>query len=160
MLGSPSEYANIEQELVDLAGRLLAELAPNAASLEVRRAGPNGEGVVVVLKPRNPDSAAVVLHAENGCRAIDFSFGEYGPTWELPVESDNPDADKQQALQEIREMCRAVIAGNCKHERGFLSVTGSIQIGGRSSRITDLLVLRPVPPLHGARKYAPYVSGD
>jgi hypothetical protein len=154
------EYANIEEELVELLKRLLAELPPNVASLEVKRAGPNGEGVVVVLKPQNPASAVVVAHAENGLGVIDFSFGEYGPTWELPIEGNNPEANKKEVLQEIREMCWAVIVGNCKHKRGFLSISGSIRVGERPYRITDLLVLRAVPPLRGTRKYEPYFSGN
>ncbi len=135
MSRSSDEYSNIEEELVELLNRLLAELPPNVASLEVKRARSNGEGVVVVLKPQNQASAAVVAHAENGHGVVDFSFGEYGPTWELPIEGDNPEANKKELLQEIREMCRAVVAGNCKHKRGFLSITGSIQACGRAYRV-------------------------
>ncbi len=154
------EYANIEKELVELLNNLLSEIPPNVASLEVKRAGPNGEGVVVVLKPQNPASAAVVCHAENGLGLVDFSFGEYGPTWELPIEGDNPEASKNEVLQEIGEMCRSVVAGHCKHKRGFLSITGSIQVGGCRYRITDLLVFRAVPPLRGTRNYESYFSTD
>jgi hypothetical protein len=154
------EYANIEEELVELLDRLLAELPPNVASTEVKRRGPNGEGVVVVLKPQNPASAAVVLHAESGLAVVDFSFGEYGPTWELPMEGDNPEADKKEVLQEINEMCRAVVAGNCKHSRGFLSISGTIHVGERPYKTTDLLVLRAMPPLRGTRDYQPYFSGN
>jgi hypothetical protein len=60
-------------------------------------------------------------------------------------------------LKEIQEMCQAVIAGNCKHTRRFLSITASIQVGERSYRITDLLVFRPAPPLRGTKSYEPYV---
>lgn len=111
------------------------------------------------LRPQNAASAAVVAHAENGLSLVDFSFGEYGPAWELPIEGDNPEANKKELLQEVREMCQAVISGNCKHKRGFLSISGSIQVGERPYRITDLLVLRAVPPLRGTRNYEPYASG-
>jgi hypothetical protein len=152
------EYANIEDEVIDLIRRIAYELPPNTASLEIRHLEPKSNGVLVVLKPQNPSACAVGVHAVNGREAVDLSLGDYGPTWELPVEGDNPRANKQEVLQEVREMCQAVIAGNCKHKRGLLSVTGSIEIGERRYRISDLLVFRPVPPLHGTRTYEPYVS--
>ena len=110
----------------------------------------------MVLKPQNPAACTLSVHGEDGLEAVDFSLGDYGPTWELPIEGDNPRANKHEVLQEVREMCQAVIAGNCKHKRGFLSITGSIHIGERRYRITDLLVFRPVPPLHGTKNYEPY----
>lgn len=138
---------------------LLAELPPNVASLEVKRATPKGEGVIAVLIPQNPAAASVVAHAENGLGLVDFSFGEYGPTWELPMEGYNPKANKKELLQELEEMCRAVIAGNCEHKRGLFSIRANIQVGNRPYRVTDMLVFHPVPPLHGARKYEPYIAG-
>lgn len=86
------EYGRIEEELVALLRKLLAELPPNAASLEVRPVSNNG--IVAVVKPTNPAAASIVTHAENGLHLIDFSFGEYEPTWELPIEGYNPNANK------------------------------------------------------------------
>lgn len=150
------EYAHIEEELVALLQRLLSELPPDVASLEIRRIS---DGVVVVLKPTNAAVASVVTHAENGFRFIDFTFGEYEPTWELPIEGYNPNADKTALLLEVEEMCRAVMAGWCEHTRGFLSVSGTIQVGSRPYKVRHMLVWRVTPRLRGTRKYKPYSPG-
>jgi hypothetical protein len=153
-----TEYANIEEELVIVFNELLAELPPNTAVVDVKSVPPSG--TVVKLVPHNPAAAAAWAHAENGLGVIDFGFGEYGPTFELPIESANPQADKKELLQEVGEMCRAVIVGNCQHRRGFFGITGSIQVHGRPYRITDLLIIRPKPPLRGTRKYEPYFTTE
>jgi hypothetical protein len=150
------EYTNIEEDLVALFERLQAEMPRGAASLAVQHLPPNG--VVVKLSPRNPASASVWAHAENGRALVDFGFGAYGPTWELPIEGDNPAANKDELMREVEEMCRAVMAGSCQHKRRFLSVTGSVQVRDRPYKITDLLQFRPKPPLHGTRVYQPYIS--
>jgi hypothetical protein len=155
-----NEYASLEDELVTLLKHLLAELPPNVASLEVKRATPNGEGVIAVLTPQNPAAASVIAHTENGLGLVDFNFGEYGPTWELPIEGYNSKANKRELLQEVEDMCRAVIAGNCEHRRGLFSIRGNIQVSNHLYRMTDMLVFRPVPPLHGTRKYEPYIAGS
>jgi hypothetical protein len=154
-----SEYASIEAELVTLFERLVAELPPNAASLEVKRVGRNKEGVLVTLRPQNPDAASMWAHAENCLHLVDFGFGDWEPTWELPIEGYNRKADKREVLKEVEELCKAVMAGNCKHTRGLFSVTGSIQAGGRPYKITEMLVFRRKPPFHGTRIYEPYISG-
>src|SRR5215472_13654895 len=128
MSGNLEEYKRIEDELIALLQRLLAELPPNAASLEIRKVS---DGVVVLLKPTNPAAASVMVHAENGFGLIDFSFGEYEPTWELPYEGYNPKPSKNELLHEVEVMCKAVVAGCCEHTRGFLSIGGTIQAGGR-----------------------------
>jgi len=155
MFRRSEEYANIEDEHVDLLRRRLAELPTDAASLQVKRARQNGEGVIATLKPRNATSAAIITHTENGLNLVDFRFGEYGPTWELPIDTEK--ANKSEVLSRLQEMCQAVIAGNCKHKRGFLSVTGIIQIGNKPHKVTDVLVFRASPRLSGKRQYEPYV---
>ena len=153
------EYASLEDDLVELLKHLLAELPPDVASLEVKRATPSGEGMIAVLRPQNPAAASVVAHTENGLGLVDLSFGEYGPTWELPIEGYNSKANKKELLQEVEDMCRAVIAGNCQHKRGLFSIRGNIQVNNHLYRVTDMFVFRPVPPLRGTRKYEPYVGG-
>lgn len=120
---------NLEEELVMLLKHLMAELPPNVATLDIKR--PKSDGVVVLLIPTNPAAARVVVHTANGLGLVDFSFGEYPPTWELPYESHNPKANKKELLQEIEAMCRAVMAGNCEHKRGLLSIRASIRVGSR-----------------------------
>jgi hypothetical protein len=44
------DYSHIEEELVALLNDLLAELPLNAASLEIRRVLPKGDGVVARLQ--------------------------------------------------------------------------------------------------------------
>lgn len=150
------EYAHIEEELVALLKNLLAELPPNAASLEVRRAG--RDGVVATLKPANRAAASIVVHAENGLALVDFSFGEYEPTWELPLEGYSLKPSKKELLKEVEEMCRAVMAGHCEHRRGLLSIRGTIHVGNRPYRVTHWLVFRTAPRLRGTREYESYVG--
>jgi hypothetical protein len=152
------ESANLEEELVALFKHLIADLPPNTAVLDLRRGPQKDDGVVAVLTPTNPAAASVVAHAVNGFGIVDFSFGEYPPTWELPFEGRNTKANKNELLQEVEEMCQAVIAGNCEHKRGLLSIRGSIQVGSWPYRVTNLLVFRAVPPLRGTRKYEPYIA--
>jgi hypothetical protein len=152
-----TEFLSIEEDLIALFQRLLGEMPPNAASLEVRRVGRSKEGIQVILTPRNPGAAALWAHAEKGLHLVDFGFGDWSNTWELPIEGRNPKARKEELLQEVRELCKAVIAGNCSYERGFLSRTASIQVEGRPRyRITDMPIFRTRPPLHGIRFYEPY----
>lgn len=152
-----NEFQSIEEDVIALFQHLLADLPPNAASLEVRRVGRSKEGIQVTLTPRNPGAAVLWVHAEKGLQLIDFGFGDWNNAWELPVEGTNPKAGKEELLQEVRELCKAVIAGNCKYERGFLSRTASIQVEGkRPYRVTDIPIFRTRPPLHGTRLYEPY----
>lgn len=157
MVADPFEYRDIEERVLDLFKRLLAQLPANTAELRTKRVGKQDEGILVTLRPHDPRSASMWAHAENGINLVDFGFGDWGPTWELPSEGDNPKADKAELLNEVEELCKAVMSGNCKHKRGFLSITGSIQVGSRAYRITDMLVFRPRPPLRGTRLYEPYV---
>jgi hypothetical protein len=127
---------------VALLQRLLAELPSGIASLDVKAVS---AGTLAVLKPTNRASACITTHAENGLPLIDFSFGEYAPTWELPLEGHNRNANKRQLLLEVEELCRAVIAGHCEHTRGFLSVSGEIRVEGRPYRVREMLVWRVKP---------------
>jgi hypothetical protein len=147
---------NLEEELITLLRRLIAELPPNLAALDIKR--PKSDGVVALLIPTNPAAARIVVHTANGLGLVDFSFGEYPPTWELPYESHNPKANKKELLNEIEEMCKAVMAGNCEHRRGLLSIRASIRVGSRTYKITDLPVLHAALPLFRTRKYEPYIS--
>jgi hypothetical protein len=151
------QYRNIEEAIVELFERLLNQLPANTAALDTRRVGDRNEGILVTLRPHNPKSASIWAHAENGLGLVDFGFGEWGPTWELPVEGHNPRADRTELLQEVEQLCKAVMSGRCRHKRGFLTITGSIEVGNRPYRITDMLVFHPRPPLRGTRVYEPYV---
>lgn len=156
MTRSLEDYGRIEKELVALLRKLSAELPLNAASLEIRHVP---DGIVAMLKPANTAAASIVTHAENGLGLIDFSFGEFEPTWELPIEGYNPNANKTALLLEVEEMCRAAMAGCCEHTRGFLSVSGKIQVGSRPYKVRHMLVWRVTPRLKGTRKYEPYSPG-
>jgi hypothetical protein len=151
------EYLSIEEDLIALFQYLLAEMPPNDASFEVRRVGRFKEGIQVTLTPRNSGAASIWVHAENGTDLVDFGFGDWTNSWELPTEGRNSKARKVEVLQEITDLCKAVIAGHCSYERGFLSRTASVLIEGRPPyRITDIPVFRSRPPLRGTRFYEPY----
>ncbi len=154
-----TEFLSIEEDLVALFERLLAEMPPHVASLEVRRVGRNKEGLQATLTPRNPGAASLWVHAEKGVGLVDLGFGDWDNAWELPIEGRNPKAGKEELLQEVRELCKAVIAGNCRYERGFLSRTASIGVeGGPPYRVTDIPVFRTRPHLRRIRCYEPYTS--
>ena len=152
------QYTHIEEELVVLLENLLAELPSDVASLEVMRALSKSEGVVAKLKPRNPSAASIMLHAENGRGIVDFCFGGYEPTWELPYEGSNPRPSKKELLQEVEQMCRAVMAGRCHHARRLFGIRGTILVGDQPSTVTHFFVLRPTPALKGTRKYESYTG--
>jgi hypothetical protein len=154
-----TEFLRIEEDLVELFECLLAEMPPNAASLEVRRVGRNKEGLQATLIPGNTRAASLWVHAEKGVGLVDLGFGDWNNAWELPIEGRNPKAGKVELLQEVRELCKAVIAGNCRYERGFLSRTATIGVeGGPPYRVTDIPVFRTRPHLRGIRCYEPYTS--
>ena len=142
----PTEWQTIEEDIVLLLKRLSSELPSGVATLRILPTTPPGYGVAVSLEPQNPEAAAVWMHARSGFGRVDFGFGLWGPTWELPVEGENPAAIKKEVLAELEQMCRAVVQGHCSHKRGFISITGRLTVGDRPYRITDLLVFRPKPP--------------
>ena len=150
------EYENIEEELTNRLKQLLSGLPPNAASIKVENVPRTGKGVWVTLKPANPAATSIGAYAENGLDMIYFSFGDYGPTWELPIEGYSRNAGKEELLREVEDMSRAVIAGNCEYSRGLLSIRGRIQVDDCPYRVTDFFVFRALPPLRGTRKYEPY----
>jgi hypothetical protein len=154
-----NEFLKIEEELVELFKQLLAQLPAEVATLSVKHL-PNGDGVLVALNPRNPLAAEVWAHATNAFGRVDFGFGKYSPTWELPIEGENPESNKNDLLKEVRQKCKAVISGDCEHKRRFLGVTARIRVGGRDSSVTDLLVIRTQPPLRGVRKYEAYLPAQ
>jgi hypothetical protein len=96
--------------------------------------------MTATLVPRTPNAASITLHIESPLDLVDFSFGEFSPTWELPTEGRNPAATEEELLQELKEMCRAVIAGQCEHKLGLLSVSGTVRISGQPSTVTDWFV--------------------
>ena len=148
---------SIQEDVIALFKSLLAQMPPNIASVEVRRAGRNKHVVEVALTPGNPKAASLWAAVENGSDVVYFGFGHFRNTWELPMEGKNRKAGKDELLQEIEELCKAVMAGNCSHKWGFLSVTASIQVEGRPPyKVTDMPVFRTSLPLHGTRFYEPY----
>ncbi len=105
------EYLSIEEDLVALFQHLLAELPSNAASLRVQRVGRSSEGIQVTLTPKSSGAASLWAHAEKGRDLVDFGFGDWTNSWELPIEGRNPKAGKDEVLQEIRDLCKAVMPG-------------------------------------------------
>ncbi len=143
------------EEFKALFSRLLAELPPGTASLNVYCV-PKGDGTVIELKPTNARSAFPGVHLEDQVALVDFSFGI--GTWELPFEGRNKSANEKELLSEVEQMCRAVIDGHCEEIRGFFSLTSKIYVDGYTYTVTDLPML-PIPPF-GVRKFAPFVSNE
>jgi hypothetical protein len=131
---------------------LFTELPPGTARLNVYRV-PKNDGTIIELIPTNSDAASIEVHVDDGADHVDFSFGERGGTWELPLESRYKNADNPQLLSEVEEMCRAVIAGNCNKSRGAFWLTSRLDVDGYTYKLTDLPMFR-IP--FGTRQYAPY----
>jgi hypothetical protein len=155
MSASATDYLKIEDELVILFARLHADLPPGIASLAVRRTDAHGAHVTVF--PRNPRAASVWAHAENGVPLIDFGFGEYEPTWELPLEGENPEAGREELFLELEQLCRAVMAGHCENRRRFLSLGSVVRVGPRDYKVCHSLIFWPKPRFRGTRRYESYV---
>jgi hypothetical protein len=151
-----AEYLRIEDELVALFKRLHAELRPGTASLRVRRSEEHGAQVTIF--PKNPRAASVWAHAETGLPLIDFGFGEYEPTWELPLEGANPEASKDELLLEVENLCHSVIAGHCENRRFLLGVGSVVRVGSRDYKVRHFPILWPKTPFRGTRKYQAYNS--
>lgn len=142
------------EEIKAVFENLLSELPPGTASLNVYRV-PKNDGTIIELMPANPEAASIEVHVDDGANYVDFSFGERGGTWELPLEGRYKNADSRQLLAEVEEMCRAVIAGNCNKSRGAFWLTSRIDVDGYTYRLTDLPMFR-VP--FGTRQYAAYAA--
>ena len=134
---------------------LVAELPAGTAKVNcyhVRR----GDGSVIEVLPSNRESASFGVHVDDdGVEYVDFSFGRIG-TWELPQEGRNHEAGAEQLVQEVEQMARAVIAGECDETRGLFSLTSRVYVEGHTYKVVDLPML-PIPPF-GTRRYAPYAS--
>lgn len=155
MSPSATGYLKIEDELIGLFERLLGGLPPDTASLTIRRT--DAHGAQVTIRPRNPRAASVWAHAENGLPLIDFGFGEYDPTWELPFEGENRKSSKEELFVEVEKLCRAVMAGHCENRRRFLAVVSLVRVGPKDYMVSHAPILRPKPPFRGTRTYEAYI---
>lgn len=147
-ISTHNQFENIEEDILSLFQQLETELPPQTAELNVTRLTKSA-GIIVSLKPRNSLGASAWCPAQNRIGRIDFGFGEYSPAWELPIEGENPGADKDAILAEVAQMCRAVVAGNCEHQRRWLAITARIVIHGRTSSVTDAMVSAQFHPFAG-----------
>src|SRR5689334_14943870 len=105
----PEDYGNIEAELKKAIEQVVTELPQGSARIETWPS--KGGGIVVNIFPANRQAALMGAHAENGLALVDFWFGEFGTTWELPIEGQNPGATKEELLAEVQQLCRAVLDG-------------------------------------------------
>jgi len=141
-------------EVTALFERLLAELPPGTAALNVYTVPRNG-GTVIELKPTNRAAADLGVHCDE---SHVFSFG-FGPAqWELPHER-RYRHDEKDILTEIEEMSRAVIAGDCEVSGRRFSLTGRIYVGDYTYEVRELHWF-PQRARFSTRHYAPYVQSD
>ena len=134
-----TEYNNIEAELRSAIEQVIAKLPQGSAHLE-SKPGKDG-GIVVTVIPADPHAAAMGGHAENGLDLVDFWFGEFGTTWELPIEGQNPHGTEAEVLAELQQLCRAVIDGHCEERIGLLSTVGIIHVAGETYGIRNFFYL-------------------
>jgi hypothetical protein len=92
-----------------------------------------------------------VVFDDKDIYSFSFSTRSY---WEFPYER-RYRKDEKTVVEEIEEMARAVIAGDCEEERGWFSLTGRIKVGEYTYSTTNLPMV-PIPPFY-LRHYEPYV---
>jgi hypothetical protein len=134
-----TDYINIEADLNSAIEQVVAELPRGAARLEKKR-GKDG-GIALNIIPSNPHAAPMGAHAENGSELVDFWFGEFGTTWELPIEGQNPGATKTEVLAEVQQLCRAVLDGRCEERIGLFWTAGIIYVAGETYGIRNFFYL-------------------
>ena len=139
-------------ELTALFERLAGELPAGTATLDIQEDG-HGIETSVELKPANPASASCGVHAHDFV-LFSFDFGGFS-RWGLEVDRRYREGDKG-IVDEVEEMARAVIAGQCEINRGLTWVVGRIHVGDYTyTKITDVPMFSVFP--FGKRRYAPYV---
>jgi hypothetical protein len=140
-------------ELTALFERLIAELPPATATLNVYQV-PRGGGPVIELRPRNSEAADFRVHCDDS-DVYSFSFGPTS-TWEFPYERRYRKGEKD-VLTEIEKISRAVIEGRCDLTRNWFSLTGRIYVDSYVYETTDLPMF-PRPPF-GMRRFESYAGG-
>jgi hypothetical protein len=141
-------------ELTALFQRLVDELPPGAARVEVSRATEH-RPTVISLHPANPGAAEffVVLAGLDDVDSVGFGIHQ----WEFPYERRYRKNEKD-ILTEIEEMSRAVIAGDCEQERRRFSIVGRILVEDYTYSVGDMPKF--CKPPFGTRKYAPYAESS
>ena len=142
------------QQIREMFERLVAELPPGTAAVNVQPVQKGG-GTVVEMMPANPKSADFRVHCDES-DFFSFSFGKVSG-WEWPYERRYRYGEKN-TLAEVEEMSRAIIAGDCEEVRRGFSRTGRIFVGGYTYKMTDLPKVPRRP--FGTIRYAPFVVGD
>lgn len=140
------------REISQLFERLIAELPPGTATLNITPVS-KGRGTVVEILPANPRAADFGVHCDE-CDIFSFSFGKLSG-WEWPYER-RYRYDEKSTLAEVEEMSRAIIAGDCEEIRRWFSRTGRIFVEGYTYKMTDLPKIPRSP--FGTIRYAPYVG--
>jgi hypothetical protein len=134
--------------------RLLRELPLGAASLDIHTA-PGDGGATVGLRPSNPAAASFGVHCDD-YEIYSFSFGSRSQ-WEFPYERRYRNGEKD-IVEEVEEMSRAVMAGDCEEKLGWLSLKGSISVGDYTYKVTNLPVLSR--RRFRTRRYASYLPNE
>ena len=154
-----TEYSNIEAELRNVIEEVLSTFPQGSAHLQ-SKSGKDG-GIVISIIPTNPHAAPMGAHGENGLALVDFWFGEFGTTWELPIEGQNPRGTKLEVLAELRQLCNAILDGHCEEKIGLFSTAGIIHVGKETYAIRNFFYLHWRRFFTGKRRiqYQPYIVG-
>jgi hypothetical protein len=151
-LGQRRYLSDMLQQIRELFERLVAELPPGTATV-VLTPVPKGRGTVVEILPASPESVDFGVHCDES-DIFSFSLGKVSG-WEWPYER-RYRYDEKDALAEVEEMSRAIIAGNCEEVRRWFCRSARIFVDGYTYKMTDLPKV-PRPPF-GTVHYAPYVG--
>jgi len=143
----------MKAELTALFQRLVDELPPGAATVEVSRATEH-KPTVISLRPANPAAAefyVVLAGLDNVVDSVGFGVHQ----WEFPYERRYRKNEKD-ILTEIEEMSRAVVAGNCEQERRRFSIIGRIAVEDYTYSVGAMPKF--CKPPFGTRRYASYLQ--
>lgn len=132
-------------ELTALFEKLMQELPSGTAELITDDHG-------IDLSPTKSGAASCSVHCDE-FQVYSFILGTRS-YWEFPYERRYRKNEKT-VLEEIEEMTRAVITGDCEEQRGWFSLTGRIWVGDYLYSTTNLPMV-PIPPFF-VRRYEPYI---
>lgn len=142
----------LRSELTSIFEKLIEQFPTGVAELSIMDFSKERDAAIE-LKPANPGAALCGVHFDDK-RIYSFSFGARS-YWEFPYERRYRKNEKT-AAEEIEEMARAVLDGNCEEQRGWFSLTGRIWIGDFTYRTSNFPMF-PIPPFY-VRRYEPYVQ--
>jgi hypothetical protein len=148
------EWNNFHNAVRGVIEEMVSELPSGTANLVVKNIG--NDEVLITVEPANPEAAKISVHLDRAS-LIDFHFGEFGGTWELPDEGISKQKSKESLLQGVKQFTQAVIQGKCEERIGLISTSGILWIDEQPHHVTNFLDFHPLRFWSKRRRhYQPY----